>query len=171
MPFCPKCRSEYRADIQRCATCDEALVAEEDLPVHMSDQEIIAAMSEEELVSVFEGPLQALKPVQTRLLEAGIPAALRQGEELKTEMGLFIKLQLVVRKDDLEKVAGLVGEEYRENLRREGLLDVATSEGLEHPQSDASEETDGDLACPACGCTDPLVEGECPECGIFLGEE
>lgn len=178
MAFCPKCRAEYRVGITHCATCEVALVAEEDLPAVMSDAEIIAALADEEVVTVFEGPLAGLRPVHEKLLEAGIPAALREGEELKTEMGLFIKLALVVRKEDLGRVAELLGEEYRESLAREGLLSEALDrEGpLEAPEAseDGGEEGEGGakaLACPACGCTDPLVDGTCPDCGLFLGSE
>jgi hypothetical protein len=178
MAFCPKCRSEYRAGITHCATCEVALVSEEELPKLMSDAEIIAALAEEELATVFEGPLASLRPVQEKLLEAGIPAALRQGEELKTEMGLFIKLSLVVRKEDLPRLIELLGEEYREDLAREGLLGDAPDQ-MDHPEDPDHEEGSGNpdgpgegkaLACPACGCTEPLVDGECPDCGLFLGE-
>ena len=31
--FCPKCKAEYRADVTRCADCDEQLVAELDSSV------------------------------------------------------------------------------------------------------------------------------------------
>lgn len=180
MPVCPKCRAEYRSGITQCAHCEVALVAEGDLPDIMSDEEIIAAMSDEELVTVFEGPLAALRPVHDKLLAAGIPAALREGEELKTEMGLFIKLSLVVRKDDVTRVAELVGEEYRESLAREGLLDDTMDRHLgadragggngAGDQGEGGEEpAETTPACPACGCTEPLVDGECPECGLFLG--
>lgn len=168
MPFCPECRAEYRAGIAKCAACEVPLVSEDELPELLSDDEIIGALSEDELVPAFEGPLQALRPLQEKLLAAGIPAAMRQGEELTTEHGLFIKLELVVRKSDIDRVAEVLGEENRKALEREGLSVHVVP--LRSPEAEEEDEAgEESLACPACGCTEPLVEGECPECGLFLG--
>lgn len=38
---------------------------------------------------------------------------------------------------------------------------------LEREGTAAAINLDGD-ACPACGCTQPLVEGACADCGLQL---
>ncbi len=171
MPFCPKCRSEYRKDITHCPTCDVDLVGEAELPEQLTDDQVIAAMAEEDLEVVAEGTLQGLKPVQDVLIAEGIPAALRKAEELMTEAGLFLRLELVVRKSDLETAGPVVREALQGELSEEMREGLAHIYGEGDSEEDEAEEGDGPAPCPACGCTDPLVNGECPECGLFLGDE
>jgi len=36
--------------------------------------------------------------------------------------------------------------------------------------ADGDGDGDGELPCPACGTAAPLVDGECSDCGLYLGE-
>lgn len=42
-------------------------------------------------------------------------------------------------------------------------------EGGELPMGGDAMATDGYPPCPACGCTEAPVDGECSDCGLFLG--
>jgi hypothetical protein len=177
MPFCPQCRAEYRKEFSHCPTCDLELVQEQELPPKLTDEQVVAAMAEEELASIAEGTLQGLKPVQDQLIESGIPAALRKSDEMMTEAGLFLRLELVVRKSDAEQASsrvrqalqGEVSEEMLDGIAE--LQQVAAQGEPEEGAEEGAEEAEGAPACPACGSTEPLVDGECPECGLFLGTE
>jgi len=52
----------------------------------------------------------------------------------------------------LPRLGDLLRGEWGETLEREGMPDVDLS---------------GD-ACPACGCTAPLADGACSDCGLQL---
>lgn len=175
MAFCPQCRAEYRPEITHCPVCDVDLVDAESLAPEMTDDRVVALLAAAELTVVAEGTLQGLKPVQDALIASGIPAALRKAEEVMSEMGLFLRLELVVRQEDEEVAGALVREALGGDLSeemREGM--EALFVGGDAAQGGGEGEAEGEepetLACPACGCTDPLVNGECPECGLYLGE-
>lgn len=172
MPFCPTCRSEFRSGIKVCPTCDEALVAEEDLPAAMSDEEVLAALSEEEVKGIARGALEGCREVQQTLLEARIPAAIRKVDDVVSEAGHFLILEVVVREEDAERASFLLSSEHAELLSREGLDVGARLEGeIIVEKSEFEDDEEGVPACPACGCTEPLVNGECPECGLYLGDD
>ena len=58
MPYCPKCRYEYRPDIEKCPDCDVELVAE--LPVEKEPEWI-------DLVEVASYPFE-MEALEARLL-------------------------------------------------------------------------------------------------------
>jgi hypothetical protein len=189
MAFCPRCRAEYRKEITRCPTCDRELVDEQELPPKLTDAQVVAALEEdkEELVTVAEGTLQGLRPVQEQLIETGIPAALRKSEEMMTEAGRFLRLEVLVRQRDAEQAILMVREALQGELSEEMLEGIARLQAVPgaagdagegegedpfdeaEPGKEGEEGEEGALACPACGSTEPLVDGECPECGLFLG--
>jgi hypothetical protein len=57
-------------------------------------------------------------------------------------------------------VARLLKEEWEDELKRSGLTPV---------EMKPKEGNQGGVTCPACGTTAPLVNGECSDCGLFLG--
>ncbi|MBI2931805.1 MAG: DUF2007 domain-containing protein [Planctomycetes bacterium] len=60
MPFCPKCRSEYRPEITRCVDCDVDLVGE------------LPALKNEGWAEVFSGEFGRAATVRAALESAGI---------------------------------------------------------------------------------------------------
>lgn len=152
MPWCPECRSEYRAGYTECKSCGgvalvEALADEDDLrpeelessvpvgtfiPTEIGHPAFLLARSSE-LVAI--------------LLGAGIPAV-RSPFEGVPSPDLQPRFQVRVRPKDVE--------------RAEAALKAA----LEAP-TDAGAPSE---LCDACGATVPLSATECPECGLsFVG--
>jgi hypothetical protein len=56
-------------------------------------------------------------------------------------------------------VARLLRDDWEQELRREGLAPV-------EPQIATQP---GAVTCPACGNSEPLVDGACSDCGLVLG--
>ena len=149
MPFCPECRAEYRKGFTTCANCDVELVEEMDLPEVMSDAEIIASMTEEELISVARGTLEWCREVQQKLLEQRIPAVIREAEDVVAEAGHMLILQVVIRKQDLESAAASFDDDLVDALERDGLAGDALTLGDEAEDEEPGEEEDVPPACPA----------------------
>jgi hypothetical protein len=57
----------------------------------------------------------------------------------------------------------LLNTEWLELVAREGTV----GEACEIPGEAVAE--DGYPPCPACGCTEAPKDGECADCGLFLG--
>jgi len=105
MPFCPKCRAEYREGFSRCSDCDVDLVDE--LPREEEDFE------EEDLVPIhtFTGDLYA-EMVKEALENAGISCILQ-----KTTISTVTVVsgategaatQVLVRRSDVERAEGVM---------------------------------------------------------------
>ncbi len=70
------------------------------------------------------------------------------------------KIQVLVAREDVPRVAKLLSERWWQLLEREG-----TFEG----ERRAAAEPEGEHApCPACGTAAPLVSGACSDCGLQL---
>jgi len=150
MPFCPKCKEEYRDGIEICAECGEALVAT--LPTDDSKHPSI------EFVLLAE----AQGEIQTRLLKAaleqdGIPTIL-VGDTLDTfQIYPSYESRILVPRRLLE--------------RAQTIMDVVMS-----PASDAElgeEAIEDGMAktyCESCGEEVPADAKECPSCGARFDE-
>ena len=126
------------------------------------EEEIIEIDPEEEdLVTVFVGDLNNCRERLHELAEEGVPSIIVAYEEVISSMGPPV-LQLLVRKEDIEDVAEIFAEIWEEVLDTEGIGDVVND------VIDLSADT---IVCPGCQTeTDEVTEeGECPECGLFLG--
>jgi hypothetical protein len=73
------------------------------------------------------------------------------------------KIQILVAKDDIPRVAQLLSQRWRDLLEREGTVDV---EAPAAPKGELGE--DEHPPCPACGTAAPLVAGACSDCGLQL---
>ena len=122
MAFCPECRAEYRKGFDHCPTCDVDLVDEVELPELMTDEEVIASMSEEDLVGIVRGSIEGCRETQAKLLEHRIPAAINESEDVVAEAGHFRILQVVVRKEDAERAQEALNQDWGGDAQREGLL-------------------------------------------------
>ncbi len=77
--------------------------------------------------------------------------------------GCTPKVQVMVRRDDLPRVHGLLQRQWREAAAQEGTVDEELLEKLR-----AGPSAGGDPPCPACGTAAPLVNGACSDCGLQL---
>ncbi|UCF68626.1 MAG: hypothetical protein JSV80_04860 [Acidobacteriota bacterium] len=163
MPFCPACRAEYRRGFERCAHCDEALVAELE-PDFRSPEEMARSLVGRPVEPVLVGPLMTLQSVRDELGAARIPCVIGPppGEEDCRTRSCTPRLALYVASDDVGRL--------RKHLES-GLRNQLASEQLELIEGQNAPFDPAGAACPACG--KPLANEtttECPECGLFLGK-
>lgn len=62
-------------------------------------------------------------------------------------------------------MAELIQREWLDMVAREGTSGAVAPPGAVPAGADA----EGEPPCPACGVAAPLVDGECSECGLYLG--
>ncbi len=118
---------------------------------------------ESELVPYFEGPLAQMRELERQLTEREIEVELAKPPPKQCcggSCGCSSKLQLLVRKEDVPRVAQLMHAEWVAAVEREGTgglvsLGTPVAEGAEPP-------------CPACGFVGPLQAGACGDCGLQL---
>ncbi len=116
----------------------------------------------EEWVTVFTGDLHNCKERLEILQEEGIEAIVEGDiEDSVQEVGVPI-FQLKVQKKDLEEVAEIFAEIWEEILETEGIGEISDE------IVDLSKDK---VICPGCKSEIEEVteDGECPECGLFLG--
>lgn len=116
----------------------------------------------EEVIPCIETTIPYAKEIQQACLDAEIPAVLGRGPSCASG-GCAPKVAVLVAKEDAPRVAALFRSRWEEMAAREGAVPVAAD------PSAADAADDAPLPCPACGCTAPLVEGACAECGLQLG--
>ena len=125
-----------------------------------------ADLDEASFIAVAEGPIPYIKELLHKCQEAEIPAIAGKPPG-DCGPGCGTRTHLLVQEADIPRVARLMQSGWLDMVAREGTLESA------HLISAASSTGDSDsdeLPCPACGTVAPLVEGECSECGLFLGE-
>jgi hypothetical protein len=128
---------------------------------------------EGELVPCLTAPLPDARELQSACAAADIATYLERGPCCgKSGCACAPRMQLLVAKEDVERVAHLLDQRWKALLEREGTADVqelgadATGKAgaavagqaveIEHPP------------CPACGTAAPLVAGACSDCGLQL---
>jgi hypothetical protein len=106
--------------------------------------------------------LSACREVEAALLDAGVPCMLgtdtEDGEPLAAGA---MKIGVMVAEDDLARVSAVMKARFEALVAQEGIGQFRT---------DAIDVTAAEVTCPACGHTGALVNGECADCGLFLGE-
>jgi hypothetical protein len=155
--FCPRCRSEYRAGFSRCAHCEVDLVAE--LPpedVFGSIEAMAQALEGKEVQAILVGNHVDLSQVQHYLANKRIATVIAGEADENVEAPVHRRFFLMVANDEIERARDVIHEHWREGAIAQGLLLGDT---------DAAPGT-----CPACGAKVPAEVGECPECGLFLGD-
>jgi hypothetical protein len=126
----------------------------------LSAGEAAAALEGAELVPALQAGLTEAKTIIDELLAVGVPAIL--GRDNHCTKGCAPKLFVLVKSEDVPRLAELVHARHREALVKVGVDPASIAIGI---------EADGDEnpPCPACGSTGDLIEGACPECGLQLG--
>ena len=119
---------------------------------------------EGELVPCLTAPLADARELQTACAEADIAAYLERGACCgKSGCGCAPKMQLLVAKEDVERVAHLLDQRWKNLLAREGTADEGNPESLTAAEAETEHPP-----CPACGTAAPLVAGACSDCGLQL---
>lgn len=165
MLVCPRCGSEYRAGIMRCAACAVELLPPDAIPKERER----GRDPRRELEAVPRAflpvrSLDAAREVERELLDHGLLAYVH-AEEVEggvLSVGL-LQYSVGFAQEDEEAVRAVLEQRNVAALEREGLGALAlTAVDLE-----AAEVT-----CPACGFTGALDdESACADCGLVLGVE
>lgn len=139
-----------------------------------AEAELAAA---DELVPCVQAPLLEAKALRDACLERDIPVLLDRGACCGAGgCGCAPKLELLARPGDAVRVLGLLEERWRALALREGTAahyamgaDEAQEMTTTTTTSTSGPEPGGaEMPCPACGCTEPLAEGACTDCGLQL---
>lgn len=133
MPFCPKCRAEYREGFTVCSACDEPLV--DTLPAEELPQEQGSAMSSPVVVCTAADRLEA-EAICDLLKEAGVAALLRPAAFQKSEAyckDFRFGAEIVVEARDLMKAQRLI--EQRDEDLAETPIDEQTLAQLAEEQA------------------------------------
>jgi hypothetical protein len=126
----------------------------------LNESEAEQALDGAELVPCGQAGVAEAKEIQSACLAADIPMLL--GRDNHCVKGCAPKLYLLVREDDVPRVAGVMKQRGAEVMMKSGIDPASIRLGVE-----AGE--DEEPPCPACGSKGALVEGACPECGLQLG--
>jgi hypothetical protein len=108
MPFCPKCRYEYRPDIKKCPDCDAKLVDE--LPV---EKEPTIDAVDLVRVASYQFEIEAQEAV-LNLSQHGIPAQIANEKIAQTDVILAWAdggVHVVVREDDAARARKVLEED------------------------------------------------------------
>jgi hypothetical protein len=126
----------------------------------MNQDEAMRALDDVEVVPCLTAPISEAKELLTVCLEQDIPALLDRGACCGSSgCGCAPKLDLLVRPDDVPRVAQLLRTRWHGMLEREGTVE---SWG-------GGPEGDAEPPCPACGHVGSLDAGACGGCGLQLG--
>jgi hypothetical protein len=124
----------------------------------MTPHQAEKALADAEVVPCAEMQLADARQLVEACLAEGVPALVHR--EACGKPSCSPKFQVLVRSEDVPRVAGLLQQRWMDSLEREGLL----------PQGQAPRviPEEGELPCPACGTAAALVEGACSDCGLQL---
>lgn len=158
---CPTCGGTFRAGFTRCAPCKvelvdratwEAALAARDDPKR--------ALAGKKTVAVVHASLPACREVERALLDANIPCLLQTGSEGEVLAAGAMKIGVIVAEEDLARVGAVMKSRFEALIHKEGVGTFKT---------DAIDVGAAEVECPACGHKGPLENGECADCGLFLG--
>jgi len=165
MPFCPECRSEYRADMTTCPVCNEPLI--ESLPPDvrsMDANELRAYLKDKELVGIRRGMFDGIKEVHLFLLHHRVANIITEYSARGRDRTGYAQLyDISVAAEDIGRALQLLEEKWVD-----GHAETADAQGDVHGYI---AEKDGMVQCPACETMVPADATECPECGLFLNPE
>ncbi len=164
LKYCPRCNDEYRAEITTCATCEiELLTGTQMLELEKQKQQKKANRSmelspDDEMVNIRKGPVIQMKELQILLEREGIPSLAVADEGGCGQGCCGTDLLLQVRMSDVQDVLAILA---REHVRSTALEDHDTTYAGAVFNTAAENAT-----CPACGCSFPTTQAECPDCGL-----
>ncbi len=160
--YCPRCDSEYRPEISRCAHCNIALVsageraaARQAVAAERSARSMLIG-PDDALVPLRQGSLQEMKTVQYLLQEEHIPSIL-SGDEMSCR-GCSPQLTLEVKEVDFTAARKVLAADF---LQSTGVSpdDLQGADLVFDLQAK-------EVICPACKARFSPTVGACPGCGL-----
>lgn len=160
--YCPQCNDEYRAGIEKCASCEVDLLNGVEMLARLEGKSSVRNMeisADDQLVDIIKGQIINIKNLQSLLKSEGFPSIIA-GDSNSCGKGCCGggEVRLQIRADDVQGVMEVMA---REHVHSTGLMDHDTS------YVDSVYNTDSVLAtCPACGCQFATDTNSCPDCGL-----
>jgi|GEM_PF-946886 len=167
MKICPKCREEFLDHVENCTACKVDLVTSLEARVLAENADLL---SKEEILQgetaiILEGPLAQCRELERLLSQVQVssvvyPVSL-DGDNDQTAIGSTKdrKYMLLLRLLDVDRAKKALEGRF---------IDQVVQEGQGHFVSTAVDLSHDVITCPACGEANPLKNGECPACGLFL---
>jgi hypothetical protein len=144
------------------------------LPAPLTAAEADRLLADAPLRPYAKGSLRDGKALVEQLLARGVPAAVSRPDDCCSGGSCGPKFEVLVREEDLLRIAQLQHRRWQEDLAREGLVPAAAASATATASASAaapsapSEEAEGEPPCPACGTVGPLLHGACTDCGLQL---
>lgn len=167
LKYCPGCNSEYRSEIEVCATCHISLItgAEKLAEQQKREQKIasrqLTLSKDDDLVLIHRGQLVDLKKIEKRLVEENI-GCLLVGDKQSCGKGCCPSVfELMIRRQDASDVAEIIEDEFN----RATHFNSHDTSRVNAVFDDRVEST----ICPACGFSFPTTTKICPDCGLCFG--
>ena len=165
LKYCPKCRDEYRQEVEICATCALPLVLGADLAAMEKSgsrrKRKGPLTPDDELVVIFQGSLADLKHLKSLLEAEQIGVMISKEGGGCASGGCAPKFQLQVRQEEVPDALQVLAEEHR----RATVLaehDAAHAGAVFNPEAE-------EAVCPACGFGFATTTTTCPDCGLCFG--
>lgn len=166
MPYCPSCHSEYRPGIAACAHCELPLV--DALPEGGQDkaERLRQAVAQGEGAKAISRAsyAEACQMVE-QLHRSGVDAMVSADPHSCGKGGGCSHFFVQVLEEDARTAVQVLREDW---VR---LTEVEEGSAPIDFEKSTDLDAEGAHACPACGTAFEGAPAECPECGLFLGEE
>jgi len=166
LKYCPKCRDEYRSEIEQCATCAIPLVWGAELAASAaggaSRQNRKGALTpDDHLVVISQAPLNDLKHLKDLLEAEQIGAMISKEGGGCASGGCAPKFQLQVRQEEVQDALQVLAQEHRRAT-------VLAEHDATHAEAVFNTESE-EAVCPACGFAFATTTTTCPDCGLCFG--
>lgn len=168
LKYCPKCKDEYRADIENCAACGIELLTGEAMADYVNNslkkrQSRKGDLTpDDDIVTIHKGTLADMRCLEQDLQEEHIGYLIAGDEPGGCGQGCCASnFYLQVRREDAGDAFTIIEKQFS---RTTGLndFDLSNVDSVFNPDA-------GMAVCPACGFTFQTSTTTCPECGLCFG--
>jgi len=167
LKYCPKCRDEYRQEMETCAVCALPLILGAELAAMEKNKSGSrrkrkgALTPDDQLVVISQASLADLKHLMALLEAEHIGAMIRKDGQGCASGGCAPKFQLLVRQEEIQDALQVLAEEHRRACAL-AEHDATHAEAVFNPEAK-------EAVCPACGFAFVTTTTTCPDCGLCFG--
>jgi len=167
LKYCPECEDEYRAEIEKCASCDVDLITgQQKMEMEEARRRKLESRTKElnpddDLVIVRQGSLPDMQYLADILDKENIGALLMGDKKSCGQSCCPTLYNLCLKREDAMEGLQIIEEEHK---KATGLAyhDHSGEDTVFNPHV-------GEAKCPACGHSFPTTQTTCPECGLSFG--
>lgn len=168
LKYCPKCKDEYRADIQTCASCGIELLTGVEMDSLINNSLKIKQnrkgdlTPEDDIVTIHKGSLADTRALEQDLQKERIGYLIAGDEQGGCGQGCCAtNFYLKVRREDAMEAFAIIEKQF---AKATGIndFDLSNTDSVYNPDA-------GMAVCPACGFTFQTNTNTCPDCGLCFG--